>query len=62
MTKETWDNHGSGQSTGPDYPGHNPSVGSSSKSSKGGYTETETPSGYKRSGMKRSGRHNCVEE
>lgn len=61
MAKE-YDRYGSGQSTGPDSPGHNPSVGVSKKPSKGGYDETETPSGYKRSGNKRSGRHNCTED
>lgn len=58
------DRYGTGQQTGQDYPGHNPSVGSGTTKNKGkgGYDETETPSGYKRSGNKRSGRHNCVED
>ncbi len=57
MAKETWDNHGSGQSTGPDYPGHNPSVGSGKMGGNASMTNMDAPSGYKRGGYTRSGTH-----
>jgi hypothetical protein len=47
--------YGTGQETGPDYPGHNPSVGSRKSPNAGGADKRETPSGYHKSGRKRSG-------
>lgn len=51
------DRYGSGQSTGPDYPGHNPSVGSQKGGKDAPMTNRDAPSGYKRGGYTRSGTH-----
>lgn len=60
------DRYGTGQETGPDYPGHNPSVGKDSASRGGKSTDggdcMKTPSGYKRTGYKRSGTHSPSED
>jgi hypothetical protein len=56
------DRYGSGQETGPDYPGHNPTVGSKKENSSGGYDCMKGPGGYVRSGYKRSGTHHSEEK
>lgn len=56
------DRYGTGPEAGESNdPGHAPAVGTAKGSTKGGYDETCTPSGYKRSGIKRSGKHHPEE-
>ena len=57
MAEDKWDRYGSGQQTGPDYPGKDPSVGSGKMGGNASMTNQTAPSGYKRGGYTRSGTH-----